>query len=279
MLISVHSQPHHADLHVSQLRQAVSHTVPPSPRIFMHRRGVDHPASCRYVKIGKDIIQSNTDATHFSTAQFYTSRRQVKASVLAALQTGLAPYGAIVHDFQVCGCVWFESVVSHRSSAIPCLCFLITIPINVFVMIGYRDGCCQAGFQIGACWHFGVVFAVAVARLSRTQPCIVCATPTLVCAVVECCTASGDSDHHQHKHRAGAGMLPLCWRTVVVIHGAAITLPFSHVFITLCCVCTPAADGDHDDAERHGASDRCADGCDSGRAATADPVLFGEHDT
>jgi hypothetical protein len=61
-----------------------------------------------FVKVAKDIIQSNTDATHFTTPQFYTHRRLIADSLFIALKNEMAAYGAIVRDFQAsfCSACW-----------------------------------------------------------------------------------------------------------------------------------------------------------------------------
>lgn len=56
-----------------------------------------------FVKIAKDVINSATDATRFSTEDFYKRRRDIQAAILTALVDELAPLGADVKAFQLRG--------------------------------------------------------------------------------------------------------------------------------------------------------------------------------
>ena len=53
------------------------------------------------LQIAKDVIQSATDATRFSTEDFYKRRRDIQAAIFTALVAELAPLGADVKAFQV----------------------------------------------------------------------------------------------------------------------------------------------------------------------------------
>lgn len=64
------------------------------------RFGLHPPTLARFVKIAKNIIQSNTGANNFTTAQFYSDRRTISNALFNALVAGLAPYGATVQGFQ-----------------------------------------------------------------------------------------------------------------------------------------------------------------------------------